>query len=123
MYPPPPRTPPLLPFQCLRLTAKILLRPLRCQEDLRFKISGPSSAGAIGGPWEEGGWEEGGSQPNPPTPPQTPPPPLPPFVIHPWPAVMGCAHSPGRRHAPSTTQATTQTEHGPARRPGQKHDH
>ena len=29
---PPP--PPLLPFQCLRLTAKMLLRRLRCQEDL-----------------------------------------------------------------------------------------
>ena len=41
-------------------TAKILLQRLRCQADLRFKIFGPPSAGAIGGPWEEGG-----SQPNP----------------------------------------------------------
>ena len=32
--PPPPRTP-LLPFQCLGLTAKFLLRRLRCQEDSR----------------------------------------------------------------------------------------
>ena len=34
-YPPPPGPPfpPLLLFQCLRLTAKILLRCLRCQED------------------------------------------------------------------------------------------
>ena len=32
--------PPLLPFQCLRLTAKFLLRRLRCQEDLRPKDSG-----------------------------------------------------------------------------------
>ena len=57
--PPPPldapplplRPPPLLPFQCLRLTAKILLRRLRCQEDLSFS---PPSAGTIGGPSEEG---------------------------------------------------------------------
>ena len=34
---------PPLPFQCLRLTAKILLRRLRCQEDLSFKIFGPPS--------------------------------------------------------------------------------
>ena len=47
--------PPLLLFQCLRLTAKILLRCLRCQQDLRFKIFGPPSAGIIGGPGEEGG--------------------------------------------------------------------
>ena len=37
--------PPLRPFQCWRLTAKILLR---CQEDLR-KILGPPSVGTIGG--------------------------------------------------------------------------
>ena len=42
--------PPLIPFQCLRLTAKILLRRLRCQEDLNFKNVGPPSAGTIGGP-------------------------------------------------------------------------
>ena len=35
-HPPPP--PPLLPFQCLRLTAKILLRRLRCQEDTLTKF-------------------------------------------------------------------------------------
>ena len=69
--------PPLLPFQCLRLTAKILLRPLRCQEDLRLKrfgTFGGDHRGTLGG---------GGSQPNPPPPPpmQTPPSPL---VIHPW---------------------------------------
>ena len=65
-----------LPFPCLRLTAKILLRPLRCQEDLRFKNCGLPSAGTIGGPWEEGG----PSQP-PSSPPFRPPPPfpLPPF--------------------------------------------
>ena len=45
---------PLPPFQCLRLTAKLLLRRLRCQEGLSFKIHGPPSAGTIGGPWEEG---------------------------------------------------------------------
>ena len=55
--------PPLLPFQCLRLTAKILLRRLRCQEVLGFKMFAPPSAGAIGGPSEEGG-------------PSHPPPPL-----------------------------------------------
>ena len=32
----------------------MLLRRLRCQEDLSFKIFGPPSAGTIGGPWEEG---------------------------------------------------------------------
>ena len=58
---PPP--PPHLPFQCLGLTAKFLLR---CQEDLRFKIFGPPSAGAIGAPSEDGG-----SQPNPPPPPRS----------------------------------------------------
>ena len=47
--------PPLLPFQCLRLTAKVLLRRLRCQQDLGFKILAPPSAGTIGGPQEEGG--------------------------------------------------------------------
>ena len=51
--------PPLLPFQCLRLTAKVLLRRLRCQEDLSSKIVGPPSAGTIGGP----------CQPTPPPPP------------------------------------------------------
>ena len=37
--------PPPLPFQCLRLTAKILLRRLRCQEDLSFKIFWPAFGG------------------------------------------------------------------------------
>ena len=63
---------PLLPFQCLRLTAKILLRHLRCPEDPSVKNFGSPSAGTTGGPWEEGG------------PSQYPPPPLePPFLIHP----------------------------------------
>ena len=67
---------PLLPFQCLRLTANILLQCLRCQEDLSFNIFGLPSAGhrgALGG---------GGSQPNAPSPPFRPPP-LPPLLIHP----------------------------------------
>ena len=74
-YPPPP---PLLPFQWLTLTAKILLRRLRCQEDFSFKIGGPPSTGTIGGPWEKGG-----SQPTPP-----------PFLIHPWPCLVSGAYSP-----------------------------
>ena len=45
------------PFQCLRLTRKILLRCLRCQEDLSFKFFGP--------PW--------GTQGGPPPPPLSPP--------------------------------------------------
>ena len=53
-------TPPLLPFQCFEADSQILLRRLRCQEDLRF---GPRLAGTTGGPWEEGG-----SQPPPPPP-------------------------------------------------------
>ena len=57
--PPPPLTP--LPFQCLRLTATILLRR---QENLSLKIFGPPLAGTIEGPWEGGG-----SQPTPPPPP------------------------------------------------------
>ena len=62
--------PPLVPFQCLRLTAKILLRRLRRQEDLSFKIFGPPSAGTIGEAKEEG------APANPPSPFR---PPLPPF--------------------------------------------
>ena len=86
MPPPPPLRPPsLLPFQCLRLTANILLRRLRCQEDLRFKNFGPPSAGTIGGPWEEGGPSQPPplpiprpcANPPPPSPPSDPP--LPPF--------------------------------------------
>ena len=49
-YLPPWTPPPFLPFQCLRLTAKILLRRLRCQEDLSLTILGPPSVGTIGGP-------------------------------------------------------------------------
>ena len=68
---------PLLPFQCLRLTAKILLR---CQEDLGSKhfwrAFGDDHRGTLGG---------GGSQPNPPPPPPFRPP-LPP-----------CNTSPGGR--------------------------
>ena len=75
---PPPMDPPLppllLPFLCSRLTAKILLRRLRCQEDLRFKISGPPSAGTTWASWEEGA----PSQPSPHCQ-NPPPPPLPPL--------------------------------------------
>ena len=46
----PPWTP-LPPFQCLRLTAKILLRR---QEDLSSKFFDPPLAGTTGEPWEEG---------------------------------------------------------------------
>ena len=59
-----PIPPPFLPFQCLMLTAKILLQRLRCQEDLSLNFFGPPSAGTKGGPWEEGG----PSQPPPPSP-------------------------------------------------------
>ena len=65
---PPIDHPPLLPFQCLGLTAKILLRRLWRQEDLSFKNFGPK-AGTIGGSKEEG-------CPSPPPPPLRPPPPL-----------------------------------------------
>ena len=81
----PPLDPPcLLPFQCLRLTAKIWLRRLWCQEDLRFKIFGPPLEGTTGGSWEEGG---GPSQ----TPFRShllihPLPPSPPLLIHPCPS-------------------------------------
>ena len=70
-YPPSP----LLPFQMFEPTAKILLRPLPCQEDLRFKIFGPPLAGTIGGPWEEGS-------------PQPTPPPLPFSCIPPPPGAL-----------------------------------
>ena len=80
--PPPPGPPPFLPFQCLRLTPKILLR-IRCQEALSFKISGPPSAGTI---W--GLCEEGVPQPNP------PPPPSPPLLIHPCPVPTAAPCSP-----------------------------
>ena len=80
---PPGPPPPLLPFQCLRLTAKFLLRRLRCQEDLSFKIVGPPSAGAIGGPSEEGGPSQTPlpfrPPPYPPSNTSPPPPPLLPF--------------------------------------------
>ena len=82
---PPPPPPRLLLFQCLRLTAKIWLRRLRCQEDLRFKTFGPPSAGTIGEPSEEG---RGPSQP-PPPPLFRPPPPL---LIHPCPSVSRVTH-------------------------------
>ena len=60
---PPPQDPPppLLPFQCLRLTAKILLRRLQRQVDLSLTIFGlPPARGTHGG---------GVFQPNPPPPP------------------------------------------------------
>ena len=68
--------PPPLPFQCLRLTAQFLLRRLRCQEDLRFKIFRPPFGGDHRGTLGGGG----GVRPNPfppPSPLQTPPPPSP----------------------------------------------
>ena len=66
-YPPLRPPPPLLPFQCLRLAAKILLQRLRCQEDLRFiKIFG---SGPSGDPGRRGG---GAANPPPPPPPQGP---------------------------------------------------
>ena len=67
-----PIPPPLLPFQCLRLTAKILLRRLRCQEDLGFKNFRPAFAGDRRGTLGGGG---GPSQR----------PPLPPFSYIPAP--------------------------------------
>ena len=72
-------TPPPTPFQCWRLTAKILLRRVRPQEDLSLKIFGPPLAGNIGGPKEEGGPSQ---TPLPPPHPSDPPPPL---LIHPCP--------------------------------------
>ena len=72
LVPPPPLDPPPpLPFRCLRLTAKILLRRLRCQEYLRLNIFGPPSAGTIGGPWEEGGPSQTPPSPSPPPPSNT----------------------------------------------------
>ena len=69
---PPPGPSPLLPFQCLRLAAKNLLRRLWCQEDVGFNIFGPPSAGTTGG--------------IPAKPPSQPPfkPPLPRLRVHPW---------------------------------------
>ena len=49
----------MLPFKCLSLTAKILLRRLWCQEDVSFKPFGPVRVrGTLGG--------GGPSQPPPP---------------------------------------------------------
>ena len=45
---PPPPGPPSPPLQCLRLTAKILLRRLQCQEALSLIVFGPPLAGTIG---------------------------------------------------------------------------
>ena len=72
--PPPWTPPPLLPLQSLGLTATILIRRLRRQEDLSLKVFGPPWAGTIGEPWEEGGPSQT------PLPPLEipPPPPLPP---------------------------------------------
>ena len=68
-----PSPPPLLPFQCLRLTAKFLLRPLWCQEDSRLKNFGAPSARTIGAPGRKGG----PSQTPLSLPPFRPPPPTP----------------------------------------------
>ena len=65
---PPPSPPPLLPFHCLRLTAKVLLRRLRCQEDLSFKFFWPAFGGDHRGTVGGRGW----SQPNPLPPPPSP---------------------------------------------------
>ena len=69
--PPGPPSPRLLPFPCLRLTANILLRSLRRQEDLSLNILGPPSAGTMGRCKEEGY-----------------PSPLPPFQTHPSPPLL-----------------------------------
>ena len=74
----PPPGPPSPPLQCLRLTAKSLLRRLRCQEDLSLKKKvwpafGRDHKGTQGGR---------GSQP-PPPPPQPPSDPPAPLRLHP----------------------------------------
>ena len=63
--------PPLIPFQCLRLTTKNLVRRLQRQEDLSFEI--------FGGPKEEG---------VPARPPLSPPPPFQ-YIAAGDPSVMG----------------------------------
>ena len=63
--------PPLLPFRCLRPTAKFLLRRLPCQADLRFKNFRPAFGGGLRGTL--GG---GGVPAKPPPFPFRPPPPL-----------------------------------------------
>ena len=78
--------PPPPPLPILRLKAKILLRRLRCQEDLSFKNFGLPSAGD-----HRGSLGGGGSQPIPPPPFQTPPPP--PLLMHPWGGEYVCAAS------------------------------
>ena len=76
--PPPPA---LLPFQCLRLTAKSLLWRLRCQEDLSFKSSRPAFGGDHRGTL--GGVGGVPAKPPPPALPlQTPP--IAPFQYIPW---------------------------------------
>ena len=61
---------PLLPFQCLRLTAKILFRRLRCQEDLSLKILTRLRRGPQGDPGRRG------------VPAKPPPPPI--LIPPPW---------------------------------------
>ena len=77
--------PPLLPFPCLRLTAKILLRRLRCQEDFKLQNFRP----AFGRDHRRGVAAKPPSLPppfRPPSPPfNTSLPPLPPILIHPCP--------------------------------------
>ena len=101
--PPPPWTPtspPFLPFQCLRLTAKILHRRLQRQEDLSLKNSWPAFGadhrGTLGG---------GGSQPN-----------LPPF--RPPPLPPGGRGKGARRCAPLSLQYVCHTRAPPASAPG-----
>ena len=57
------RAAPFLPFQCLRLTAKILLRCLWRQEDLSLKNFWPTFGG------DHRGTQRRGVPPNPPPPP------------------------------------------------------
>ena len=93
--PPPPPPTPLLPFQCLRLTATIVLRRLRCREELSLKIFfGLDHRGTLGG---------GGVPANPPSPPfQIPP--LPPLLIHPCLSPM--IHNPNRHQARTHNKTT-----------------
>ena len=68
--------PPLLPFQCLRLTAKISLRRLRCHADLSFKlVLARLRRGPQGDPRRRGGPSQ--TLPPPPLFRPHPPPPLP----------------------------------------------
>ena len=77
-YLPPLGPPPPPPFRCLRLTAKMLLWRLRCQEGLTFKNFRPAFGGDHRG-------REGQAEPLPLPPPSDPPPPSPPLLMLPCP--------------------------------------